>query len=303
MKLFKNLGHPLLSFLDSPLKVFSPHRGLPLIEDPSLYRSEFTIGEGTRACLLIHGLGCGPIQMKELGERIALSGFTARGILLPGHCEDAEALGSAEWPDWYEKVEREYLELRRNFQHVSVVGFSVGGLLALKLSSHYPVDRVVSLAAPMFVISEHFPFKRLLGITEKLFTKIKTVRRRWPIRSEEVSGLLTLPTVSHFPITTIKTLGELIRETKLGLENVQSPLLVVHSRKDMVSAPFSAFYIYHYARSREKKLVWLRHSNHVVMLDKEKPLLLKAVRSFLRSGGEESLQPALVEAGELQEQV
>ena len=294
MKIFKNWANPLLAdslrslqvFFDSPLKVFLPGRGLPLIDDISLYRSEFTLGNGPRACLLIHGLGCGPIQMRELAERLALSGFTARGILLPGHCEGTEALGAAHWLDWYGKVEKEYLELRQNFEHVSVVGFSTGGLLALKLSSHHPVDRVVSLATPMFIISEHFPLKKLLGITEKLVTRIKTIRKRWPIHSEELKGRLTFPTVSHFPITTIKTLGELIKATKVSLDNIHSPLLVVHSRKDLVAAPFSAFYILHYASSREKKLVWLRRSNHVVMFDREKTLLFRAVRDFLKTNNE-----------------
>ncbi len=297
MKIFKDNSYPplavslLQSLFEPPLKTLKgvargirPGGGLPVIEDISLYRDEFTLGEGPRACLLIHGLGCGPVQMKELGERLSASGgFTVRGILLPGHCEDAESLGAADWKDRYSKVEREYLELRQDFEHVSVVGFSIGGLLALKLSSHHPVDRVVSLAAPMFVISEHFPLKKLLGVTERLFTKIKTIRRRWPIHSEELKGRLTFPTVSHFPLTTIKTLEELIKVTKTSLDSIHSPLLVVHSIKDLVAAPFSAFYIYHYARSREKRLVWLHRSNHLMMFDKEKALLFKAVRDFLRS--------------------
>lgn len=314
MKIFKDWGSPLrtdsfpLLHLSLPLSVakeriqdfgsllkrISPGRGLPLIKDISLYSREFTLGDGPRACLLIHGLGCGPIQMKELGERLAPSGFTVRGILLPGHCEGTEALGAVHWLDWYRKVEREYLKLRRDFEHVSVVGFSTGGLLALKLSSHYPVDRVASLSTPMFIISEHFPLKKLLEMTEKLFTRVKTVRMRWPIHSEELKGRLMFPTVSHFPMTTIKTLGELIKATKVSLDNVHSPLLVVHSRKDLVAAPFSAFYIFHYASSMEKKLVWLQRSNHVMMFDREKTLLFKAVRDFLRSGEDGSPRPSLL---------
>jgi carboxylesterase len=282
----------LKTFLDSRAALFRGIRlgGLPLIEDLSIYGNEFTLGNGPKACLLIHGLGCGPIQMKELGERLALSGFTARGILLPGHCEDTEALGAAQWQDWYDKVEKEYLNLRQRFEHVSVVGFSIGGLLALKLSSHHPVDRVVSLGAPIFVISEHFPFTKLLRVTERLFTKIKTFRKKWPIRSEELEGILKFPTVPYYPITTIKTLGDLIRITKMSLDDIHSPLLVVHSRKDFVSAPFSAFYIFHYVRSREKRLVWLRRSHHLMMFDREKSLLFKTVRSFLKSGDGEPAQ-------------
>ncbi len=290
----KELYPPIFNLLTSPFKAFNNRQKLPLIEDLTFYRSEFTLGDGPKACLLIHGLGCGPIQMRELGERLAASGeFTTRGILLPGHCENVETLGASDWLDWYSKVEKEYLEMKESFEHVSVVGFSIGGLLALRLSSHHPVDKVVSLAAPMFIISENFPFKKLLGVTERMLSKIKTIRMRWPIHSRDFKGRLTFPTVSHFPISTIKTLGELINTTKGSLENIRSPLLVVHSRKDMVAAPFSALYIFHYARSIEKKLFWLNHSHHLVMFDKEKALLFKTVRDFLRTGNDKfaSLSP------------
>src|SRR3989338_6813125 len=108
MKIFKDWSSPLrtdsfpllhlrrIQDFGSLLKRISLGGGLPLIKDISLYSREFTLGDGPRACLLIHGLGCGPIQMKELGERLAPSGFTVRGILLPGHCEGTEALRSEE---------------------------------------------------------------------------------------------------------------------------------------------------------------------------------------------------------------
>lgn len=278
---FKNLSRLFLNLFDTSLTTLFPRRRYHVIEDLSLYGKEFTLQGGSKACLLIHGLGCGPIQMRELAEGLAQQGFTARGILLPGHCSTLRAFEEASWRDWEEKVEGEYLALRKDYKNISVVGFSVGGLLALRLGAKYPLDRLVSLGAPMFVIREYFPFKKLLCVTEKLFSKIKTVRKKWFIDMGGVSGFLRFPTVSHYPIATIKTLGELIRTTKRDLERIKSPLLVVHSRKDLVAAPFSAFYITHFAGSQEKKLVWLNRSDHVMMFDNEKAFLFDAVKEFL----------------------
>lgn len=279
-KIVRRIG---LNFLDlcGSLSTALSRRQHPVIEDLALYSEEFTLGKGPRACLLIHGLGCGPIQMKELAEHLSLAGFTTRGILLPGHCSSPEALEGVSWQDWEEKVEREYMKLKGEYRSVSVIGFSVGGLLALRLGTKHALDKIISLGAPLFIIREYFPFKKLLFITEKLFSRIKTVRKKWFIQSGELSGFLRFPTVSHYPITTIKAMGELIRITKVDLERIKSPLLVVHSRKDMVAAPFSAFYIMHYAGSQDKRLVWLNRSDHLMMFDKEKALLFHAVKEFM----------------------
>lgn len=287
-----SLNKPLSTFFEAPFNRLK--KRLPVIEDLSLYGQEFTLGKGQRACLLIHGLGCGPIQMKELGEVLTFAGFTSRGVLLPGHCDSPDALAGASWRDWYEKVENEYLQLKTSHREVSVVGFSVGGLLALRLAASHPVDRVVALGAPMFIIREYFPLQKLLTLTEKLFTRVKTIRRKWLIQSGGVSGFLKFPTVSHYPIATIKTLGELIRLTKLELERVSSPLLVVHSKKDLVAAPFSAFYITHCASSSHKRIVWLHNSNHVMMFDKEKGLLFDTVRGFLAQDPFQKTEPPVL---------
>src|SRR5574337_252777 len=106
----------------------------------SLFGKEFTVGHGNIACLLLHGFGCGPIQMRELGESLSKWGFTARGILLPGHCETNNSFTSVTFHDWRKKVEAEYLQLKNRYKEVVVIGFSLGALLTLQLAAHYPID-------------------------------------------------------------------------------------------------------------------------------------------------------------------
>ena len=109
-----------------------------ILEDLSVYSEEFTLGYGSTACLLIHGLGCGPIQMRELAEYLCKWGFTARGILLPGHCRNAGGLALNAHHAWREKVEYEYQQLKEEYENVVVIGFSLGALLTLQLAMKYP---------------------------------------------------------------------------------------------------------------------------------------------------------------------
>src|SRR3970040_1060411 len=96
-----------------------------ILDDLSLYAEEFTVGRGRTACLLIHGLGGGPIQMRELAEALAPLNITTRGIWLPVHCCSYEDLEGVSSKDWYKKVEDEYVKLKEEYEDVAVVGFSL----------------------------------------------------------------------------------------------------------------------------------------------------------------------------------
>ena len=73
------------------------------------------------AVLLLHGMMGGPLQLHELGRRLADEGFHARGPLLPGHCATYDALSKTTAKEWQTTVEREYLNLTRKFERVHVL--------------------------------------------------------------------------------------------------------------------------------------------------------------------------------------
>ena len=112
-----------------------------ILDNLAVYGEEFTLGNGSTACLLVHGLGCGPIQMRELAENLCDWGFTARGILLPGHCGNRGGLALSTLNDWIEKVEYEYRHLKSEYEDVLVVGFSLVALLTLQLALKHPIKK------------------------------------------------------------------------------------------------------------------------------------------------------------------
>ena len=61
----------------------------------------FDFPEGDHGVLLIHGFTGSPAHMRLIGEELHQRGFAVRGIRLPGHCENEEAMGRATWQDWF----------------------------------------------------------------------------------------------------------------------------------------------------------------------------------------------------------
>ncbi|UCD58640.1 MAG: alpha/beta hydrolase, partial [Candidatus Hydrogenedentota bacterium] len=105
----------------------------------------YVIGSGKRACLLVHGVAGSPAQMRTLAEALAMSGFTARGTLLPGHGTRPDDLQGIVWQDWYEHIHEEYSGLKQRYEEVLLIGFSIGAALSAYYAAHNPVNRLVLL--------------------------------------------------------------------------------------------------------------------------------------------------------------
>ncbi len=253
----------------------------PILYDLKKYREEFTLGHGHAACLLVHGLGCGPIQMRELAEDLREWGFTARGILLPGHCGDTDGLALSTLHDWREKVEAEYLRLKAEYKEITVIGFSLGALLTLQLALHHPIEKIVLMGTPLFLIREYLPINVLIGVCKIFLKKVKTWKRRCYMASEAHTGYLHQPINSHYPLQTLQEIKQIIQAIKPRLKHIKSAALVVHSKKDMIAAPASAKYLMKHLGSADKRLVWLERSHHLVMYDDEKDVVFGAIKEFL----------------------
>jgi len=255
--------------------------GNPILSDLTKYREEFTLGHGHAACLLVHGLGCGPIQMRELAEDLREWGFTARGILLPGHCGDTDGLALSTLHDWREKVETEYLRLKAEYKEITVIGFSLGALLTLQLALHHPIEKIVLMGTPLFLIREYLPINVLIGVCKIFLKKVKTWKRRCYMASEAHTGYLHQPINSHYPLQTLHEIKQIIQAIKPRLKHIKSAALIVHSKKDMIAAPASAKYLIKHLGSADKRLVWLERSHHLVMYDDEKDVVFGAIKEFL----------------------
>ncbi|MCC6324811.1 MAG: alpha/beta fold hydrolase [Candidatus Brocadia sp.] len=252
-----------------------------ILSDLSRYREEFILGHSNTACLLIHGFGCGPIQMRELAEKLSQWGFTARGILLPGHCKNMGGYSSTAHHDWIAKVESEYHQLKRVYREVVVIGFSLGALLTLQLSIRYSPEKIILMGTPLYLLRKYLPVPLAIRICKNFMKKVKTRQRRCYMESEGYTGYLRQPVDTHFSIPALYGLTEIMNVVNTGLQEVRSPALVIHSKKDLLAAPASAQHVMRHLGSDYKRLVWLERSHHLVMYDKEKDRVFRAIKEFV----------------------
>jgi carboxylesterase len=237
-----------------------------------------------RMVLLLHGLGGGVYELQPLAEALAATNLSTCAILYPGHDHPAKTMPTSTWQQWYERVLTTYQELRDRYPSISVVGFSTGCLLALKLALEQSVTEL-TLLSPYLRVRPRWYY--LLPPEAYLFSLgylIRDVPRlSLPIRDRTMRAAAEAAAYFQtFNLAAVRSAIELIDQLKPQLPNLQTPTLIVQSRQDSVVDPKGAQFLYDQLGSPQKSLVWLETSDHIIPLDEERQQIFDRTLEFLR---------------------
>ncbi len=235
--------------------------------------ADFTLFNGADAVLLIHGFTGSPAHMLPLGRALQEAGFTVRGIRLKGHGTNLADMRAASWKDWLSEAKEAYDALENAFRSVSVVGLSMGGVLALILAEEKNPACCVTLAAPMGI-------RNPLSFAAPALGKIVPVLKK---RKRAVSGLDTDYAVGYreIPTARIADLNLLIRMAKQGLSSVRCPLLCAQSAHDPSITAGSADIILKGISSSIRERLTLHQPQHLITIGSETETLFPAVCQFI----------------------
>lgn len=113
----------------------------------------FTL-EGTngRQLLLLHGSGDTPQSLRYLADRLNAAGYGVHAPLLPGHGRSPHAFASATAAEYHDAARRALADLSASHAWIGVVGLSMGGALAAKISIESSGVRVLVLLAPYTIV-------------------------------------------------------------------------------------------------------------------------------------------------------
>jgi carboxylesterase len=132
---------------------------------------------GTRcAALLIHGFPGTPAEMRSLGKIIHEAGWTAQGLLLPGFGADLPQLADHTADDWIAATVSALRQLRKDHETVVLIGYSMGGAVAINAALQERPDRLI-LIAPFWQLSggwqgQLWPLLRLVFRSFKPFERV-----------------------------------------------------------------------------------------------------------------------------------
>lgn len=255
----------------------------------------FFFAGGNIGCLLVHGFSGSPAEMRLLGEHLADAGHTVQGIRLAGHGSSPEALQGVSWRDWLQSVETGFDELRQRCAEVVVVGFSLGGALSLVLARRRQFERLVVLAAPLFLEGDwRLNFLPVLRYFVPWFYPLEEIDLSDPAVQQRIHNVnpdidLSDPQVQQqirrsvkIPVGAIDELQHALGTARRQLASISLPTLAIYGRDDKRIPLSSADILINNLGSTQKQLVWWGDTGHqLVQIGPHRDAIFAQVAAFV----------------------
>jgi carboxylesterase len=218
-----------------------------------------TYSEGASvSVLLIHGFAASSDELTTLHDYLSNRGYSTFSVQLAGHGTTPEDFRATTWEDWYQSAKDglEYV-LSWNTKYVFIVGFSMGGLLSLFLSSEGDkIDGLIAIA----------PALKIPGFLYKLVPVLKYFMK-W--RDVDIEATQQVYDVKRFklnrePVSAYHELMKLQRVVKRNLGNITIPTIIIQGTDDKTVDPEGARIIYEAISSGKKELHMIEGAEHVI---------------------------------------
>ncbi|MER2088327.1 MAG: alpha/beta fold hydrolase [Sporosarcina sp.] len=223
--------------------------------------------------LLIHGFTGSPFEVRplvnflkrETSWRISVPTLPGHGLLL-----DFEKVSAA---SWLMEAELALKKLQKEVDRVIVVGFSMGGLIAIYLALRYKIDKLVLLSAAAKYISPRILLKDLRIMLVKPITKKYPPNTFYHLYEYKLT---------HTPF---RAVIEFLRVVKLvepyyGL--IKTPVCIVQGGKDGIVPFTSAEHLFKKLGSEKKEFIKSPNGKHHICYSDDCDNWFNEVLRFMR---------------------
>lgn len=223
-------------------------------------------------CLVIHGYTGSPYELEPLTNYLKeYTNWDIQVPVLPGHGRRLNLKGVSH-KKWIKTAEDVLHQLKEKYKKIYIIGFSMGGMIAVYLAAKYKVDKLVLLATS----GKYLSFKQIaidtVGvIADGLRGKLKKNRLFHYYKTK----LVAIPFMANIEFL------RLIRLTRSYLHMVEVPVLIAQGKRDSMVPAKTAYYLDKEISSRHKEIVFFERSKHLICLGDDKDTLNLMVYEFL----------------------
>lgn len=235
----------------------------------------FHLAGGSVAILMVHGFTGSPVSVRPWAEGLHQRGFTVRVPLLPGHGRTWQEMNETAWPDWFEEIEKNLLDLQREHQRIFVAGFSMGGALSLKLAMKYR-EKIEGLLLVNPSVHDRRPIISLVPFLKYFVPSVGG-------RGTDVAAP-NPPRHSYgrTPLKALASLRHLWRDVERNLHQIDQPLMIGYSIHDHVVDPSNSETVIDNVSSIDIREVIFENSFHNVALDHDIEFLIEESHAFIQ---------------------
>lgn len=229
-------------------------------------------------CLLIHGFGGRPEDLRPLGDELIRRGYGVSIPLLPGHGLTPTDMRTVRWRDWFEAVTAAHVALRTTCRAVVLIGHSMGGALAVAETAVRPPIALVLIGMPTFIGDWRVHFIPVAKYAIRWWYPLTDAELDDPVVQERVRRHTPVVDMSdpavrrailqnaRIPMSAVDHFFRITRYARKLIRRVETPTLVLHGRRDTVAVPVCAEEVYRALASSDKELTWIDDGGHQLII-------------------------------------
>ena len=229
--------------------------------------------DSDREFFLVHGYTGSPTDFNGLGNYLH-ERFNAnvKIIRLLGHGENISSLDKLGYEDFLKQVEEEFVKELSKGRKIVVGGYSFGSYPALYLASKYPISGSFHIVIPYEL---KFPFNLRIANLAWVFGSHWSKRHKTRLNQNEPYFYY-----DELHVNAIRILRRARQHIDALLYKINSPILMVHTKKDIFAKHDSIKMIGEKVNSNVKKLMLFDINRHDILFHKFKDKLFSEIGNF-----------------------
>jgi len=248
-------------------------------------------------CLLLHGLISTPNEFSVVRNTLEQKGASIHAPMLPGYSFE-EGQKPTSWRDWLEAARRELYEQTDKHGPVVLGGLCIGAVTALALAAEERerVAGLVLLSPTLYYdgwglsklrrlrhLGYYIPgLKRRITVPEVEPFGVKNPQIRKFIAREMKQKAHSSAGAAHLPLWAIHEAERLMAHVRRQLHRIHAPTLILHAREDEVASLKSPNFLMNSLAARDRRMVVLENSYHMITLDNDRHTVVEEMSKFLR---------------------
>jgi carboxylesterase len=216
-----------------------------------------------KGVLLIHGFAGGRHEVSPLAEYMINSGYDVVMPRLSGHEDTRATLDRARFTEWIASGIEAYEELAKRCDDITVIGFSMGGLIAVQIYQKYRLDRLITINTPIYIWD-------ISRAVQNLRSNFRKNARRYLANGFNMS------------ITATAQFLRLLSVTKPQFHSIECPCLIFQAQDDDTVHHRSADFILD-SVCGDKHLIRLASGGHNVLLSDSIDRIAPSVLEFIEA--------------------
>lgn len=248
-----------------------------------------------KAVFLLHGFLSDPSDFEILIPDLQNMYDHIEMITYAGHGEDNPLNFDVDLT--LEKLNETFRNLQLQYEIIDVIGFSLGGALAVYLSQHYAFNKLVLLAPANKYINLRFTLSRIKHLFQCIYYYQKAVigkdeeakelykEKLKNVFEDDKIGIGFVKEkyfVKHFR-KSFKTFRRLIKLVNSEFKEIKNPLFIAWGKFDQLVPHASAKELYDACCNQTKKFVVYEEMSHTLIINKNNKKLFSDVIEFLKS--------------------